>query len=313
MREESHALIPPEAGAPPGFEPLLALVLDSLSSEHSRRAYQHALGEFFRWYEAHGAGGFTKATVQRYRSDLEGRGLAPSSINLRLAAIKKLAAEATDNGLLAPEMATGISRVRGAKRQGVRAGNWLTKPQALELLEASDRSTLKGKRDRVLLCLLLGCGLRRGELAQLGFSDITQREGRWVIVDLIGKHGRIRTVPMPSWAKAALDDWAQAAGISEGRVLRAINKGGRITHDSMTPQSVFETVVEYGNLIGVKITPHDLRRTFAKLAHKGQAALEQIQLSLGHASILTTERYLGVRQDLHDAPCDRLGLDVGGP
>ncbi len=202
--------------------------------------------------------------------------------------------------------------VGGAKRLGVRAGNWLTRPQAVELLGAPDSATLKGKRDLVLLALLLGCGLRRGELAQLLLSDIAQREGRWVIIDLVGKHGRIRTVPMPSWAKAALDRWTQAAGISEGRVLRAINKGGRIRGDSMTPQSVFETVVEYGGRIGLKITPHDLRRTFAKLAHQGQAALEQIQLSLGHASIQTTERYLGVRQDLHDAPCDRLGLDVGG-
>ncbi len=131
-----------------------------------------------------------------------------------------------------------------------------------------------------------------------------------MIIDLVGKHGRIRTVPMPSWAKAALDEWTQAASICEGRVLRAINKGGRITHDSIRAQSVFETVVEYGQRIGVKITPHDLRRTFAKLAHQGRAALEQIQLSLGHASIQTTERYLGVRQDLHDAPCDRLGLDI---
>ncbi len=195
------------AGAAKDFGPLLALVLDSLSSEHSRRAYTHALGEFFRWYEANDAGGgFTKAAVQRYRSDLEGRELAPSSINLRLAAIKKLASEAADNGLLAPETAAAIGRVKGAKRAGVRAGNWLSKPQALELLGAPDRSTLKGKRDRVLLCLLLGCGLRRGELAQLDLSDIAQREGRWVIIDLIGKHGRIFTVPMPSWAKAALDE-----------------------------------------------------------------------------------------------------------
>ncbi len=150
------------------FGPLLALVLDSLSSEHSRRAYTHALGEFFRWYQAGaGGGGFTKAAVQRYRLALEGRELAASSIKLRQAAIKKLAAEAADNGLLAPETAAAIGRVKGAKRAGVRAGNWLTKPQALELLGAPDRSTLKGKRDRVLLCLLLGCGLRRGELAQL--------------------------------------------------------------------------------------------------------------------------------------------------
>ncbi len=114
-----------------------------------------------------------------------------------------------------------------------------------------------------------------------------------MIVDLVGKHGRIRTVPMPSWAKAALDEWTQAVGISQGRVLRAINKGGRISHDSMRAQSVFETVVEYGQRIGVKITPHDLRRTFAKLAHQGRAALEQIQLSLGHASIQTTRTLSG--------------------
>ena len=131
----------------------------------------------------------------------------PSSINLRLATIKKLAAEAADNALLAPEIAAAIGRVHGAKRLGVRTGNWLTRPQAQELIEAPDPGTLKGLRDRALLALLLGCGLRRGELAPLGFSAIAQRESRWVIVDLIGKHGRIRTVPMPSWAKAALDRW----------------------------------------------------------------------------------------------------------
>ncbi len=169
---------------------------------------------------------------------------------------------------------------------------------------------MKGKRDRALLGLLVGCGLRRSELANLLVEDIQQRDGRWVIIDLVGKHGRIRTVPMPSWAKAAVDHWVAAAGITEGRLLRALNKAGRLSHDSMRPQSVFETVVDYGARIGLKITPHDLRRTFAKLAHQGQAALEQIQLSLGHASIQTTERYLGVRQDLHDAPCDRLGLDL---
>jgi integrase len=154
--------------------------------------------------------------------------------------------------------------------------------------------------------------LRRTEAAELSFEHIQQREGRWAIVDLIGKHGRIRTVPMPSWAKVAIDAWAEAAAINSGRVFRAINKGGRITHDTMTPQSIFEAVLFYAARIRVKVAPHDLRRTYAKLAHKGRAALEQIQLSLGHASIMTTERYLGVRQDLTDAPCDRLGLRLAG-
>ena len=66
-----------------------------------------------------------------------------------------------------------------------------------------------------------------GELAGLEFADVAQREGRWAIVDLVGKHGRVRTVPMPSWAKTALYDWATAAGIESGPVLRRVDKGGR--------------------------------------------------------------------------------------
>lgn len=78
----------------------------------------------------------------------------------------------------------------------------------------------------------------------------------------------------------------------------------------ISPQSVLNIVKGYGIDLGLDLRPHDLRRTFAKLAHTGHAALEQIQLSLGHASILTTERYLGVRQNLTDAACDHLGVNL---
>jgi site-specific recombinase XerD len=298
----------------PGVDPWLrvkSLALDSVTSPHSRRAYSAALDHFQQWCGVNGAAGFSKATVQRYRTDLEGMALAPSSINVRLSAIRKLAAEAGDNGLLMPETAAAIGRVKGAKRHGERTGNWLTRAQAEQMLALPDRSTSKGKRDRALLCLLLGCGLRREELALLTVEHIQMRDARWVIVDLSGKGKRVRTVPMPAWAKNSIDEWTAAAGITSGRLLRAVNKGGRITGEGMTAQSVFECVVRYGKRIGLdNIAPHDLRRTFAKLAHKGHAALEQIQISLGHASIQTTERYLGIEQDLTDAPCDHLGLKV---
>jgi integrase len=114
---------------------------------------------------------------------------------------------------------------------------------------------------------------------------------------------------MPAWTKVALDQWTETAGIGEGRVFRPMNRHGHITGDVLLPQNIMELVGLYGARIGVaKLAPHDLRRTFAKLAHKGRAALEQIQISLGHSSIQTTERYLGVRQDFQDAPCDHLGL-----
>ena len=307
--EEKTAALAPATAVPPAPAPLVDLVLDGLSSEHSRRAYRRALGEFFTWYQSNAAGeGFTRAVVQRYRSHLSERSLSAASINLALAALRKLATEAASNELIAPETVAAILRVPGARRTGTRTGNWLTLPQAQQLLEAPDPSTPKGLRDRVLLGLLVGSGLRRGELAGLDFGAIAQREGRWAIVDLVGKHGRVRTVPMPSWAKMALDGWAVAAGIDSGPVLRRVSKAGRVGPGPLGAQSIFETVAGYGLRIGVRITPHDLRRTFAKLAHQGRAPLEQIQISLGHASIQTTERYLGLRQNLHDAPCDRLGL-----
>ena len=95
--------------------------------------------------------GFSRATVQAYRAALEAAGLSASSINIRLSAIRKLAAEAADNGLLAPDAASAVARVRGAKRHGARAGNWLTLEQAERLLELPHRATNKGKRDRALL------------------------------------------------------------------------------------------------------------------------------------------------------------------
>ena len=290
--------------------PLVELVLDSLASPHSRRAYRRALGEFFAWYPSNASGeGFTRAVLGRYRSHLIERGLSAASVNLALAALRKLASEAAAHGGLSPLTAAGIRGVPGARRSGVRTGNWLTLQQAQQLLAAPDPATKKGLRDRVLLGFLVGCGLRRGELSGLEFADVAQREGRWAIVDLVGKHGRVRTVPMPSWAFAALDGWAAAAGITSGPVLRPVSKGGLIGEGSISSQAVFETVIRYARLAGLgKVTPHDLRRTFAKLAHQGRAPLEQIQISLGHASIHTTERYLGLRQNLHDAPCDRLGI-----
>jgi site-specific recombinase XerD len=293
-------LTPTEAAA----ERLKALVMDSLPSQESKRACGRALDDFLGWCQCNAPDGFTKATVNAYRAGLEARGLAASTVNLRLSAIRKLALEAADNGLMPRELAAGIARVKGAKRQGVCTGTWLTREQAEHLLSAPAAGTVKGCRDRALLAVLIGCGLRRKETATLMMEHVQMREARWVIVDMLGKGGSVRSVPMPSWTKAAIDAWTAVAGIAAGLVFRAVNKGGRVTGESMTPQSIFEVVQQYGDVIGAPgLAPHDLRRTFAKLAHKGHAALEQIQLSLGHASVTTTERYLGTRQDLTDAAC----------
>ena len=298
---------------PPTFarERLLQLVVDAVSSTHSKRAYGQGLADFFSWYDTQGGeDGFCRATVQRYRSHLEAAGLAPATINIRLAAIRKLASEGMEQGQLAPDVGQGIVRMKGVKSAGRRLGNWLTKKQTETLLQLPTGNTNRDKRDRALLCLFVGCGLRRTELAALTVEHVQQRDGRWVLVDLIGKGKRVRAVPMPAWSKAALDVWTEAAGLTAGRLFRPVNKCDRIEGQSITPQAAYGIVAGYSRQLGCPCTPHDLRRTFAQLAHKGQSPLEQIQLSLGHASIQTTERYLGVRQDLQDAPCDHLGLRV---
>ena len=122
-----------------------------------------------------------------YRIQLESRQLAPGTINGRLAAVRRLAYEAADSGLLSPDLAAGIRRVKGPKNLGVRLGNWLTADQARALLQVPDAGTLKGKRDRALLGILLGCGLRRKEAAELDVAHLQRREDHWAVVDMVGK------------------------------------------------------------------------------------------------------------------------------
>src|SRR6516164_3546377 len=216
------------------WQRLKRLVLDSVSSPITRRVYNLGLDEFFEWYGREPRPGFTKATVAAWRVALEARGLGAVSINVRITAVRKLAVEAADNGLLAPELANGITRVKGVASKGVRLGNWLTVKQAQTLLNAPDVATTKGLRDRAILAVLLGCGLRRSEVAALTFRHIQQRHGRWCIVDLVGKHGRIRTVPTPTWVKVAIDAWAAAAGITDGPVFRSVNRGGKVRESALS-------------------------------------------------------------------------------
>ena len=140
-----------------------------------------------------------------------------------MSAIRKLAVEATDNGLLAPEIAAGIQRVKSAKSIGVRAGNWLSLKQAQALLNAPDITTTKGLRDRAIIAVLLGCALRRSEVAALTMAHVQQRDGRWCIADLLGKHGRGRAVPMPTWVKKWQSTHGQApARVSAGHVFQPV-------------------------------------------------------------------------------------------
>lgn len=294
------------------YHEFMRLVLDSVDSPQTKRTYGTALAEFFTWHSDQGRPPLVKATVNAYKEHLRARELAASTINVKLSAVRALARELADNDIMPEQTANGIARVRGAKQEGTRAGTWLTKEQAQELLDAPNTKTLKGKRDRAILAVALGCALRRAELAALTVEDVQQREGRWLIVDIIGKRGKVRSVPMPSWVKDAVDKWTAAAGITSGSLWMPMRKGDKIAdHEfgrGMSTQAVWRLVEHYTKDRGYKIAPHDLRRTSAKLMLAGGAPIEQISRTLGHSSVQTTETYLGVTLELHDAATDRIPL-----
>lgn len=239
--------------------------------------------------------------------------VSASTINVRLAAVRRLAYEAADSGLLSPELAASIRRVKGPKRLGVRLGNWLTATQGKALLSIPAGSSVRGKRDYAMLGLLLGCGLRRSELVHLTIEHLQQREEHWAIVDLVGKGGHVRTVPIPAWVKAAVDNWSAAANVKAGKLFRCVNKTGSIWGRGITEKVVWSMVRECAaNAKLEKLAPHDLRRTCARLCHESGGELEQIQFLLGHVSVQTTERYLGCKQRLREAVNDKIGLETIG-
>lgn len=311
MSSTALVAIPPIADAPVPVDPRLLrlkqMVVDAVTADNSKRNYAKALDHLF----AFAAGRpLSRELLLEWRASMEK--LSPSTVNIRLSAMRSLVAEALRGGMLSSEDAAALTDIPNIKQAGARLGNWLTREQAKELLAVPDRSTLKGKRDYVILALLVGCALRRTELADLEVETIQQREGRWVLADLEGKGRRIRTVAVPIWVKNGIDAWTSAAGVKDGRLLRPILRGGKVRKvkgESLSDWAVWSVVEQSAKQIGIeRFGAHDLRRTCAKLCRKNGGDLEQIKFLLGHASIQTTERYLGSEQELTIAVNDNLGL-----
>jgi integrase len=303
IRLEQPAAELPFALTPPQVA-LKKMVLDSVPSIHSKRNYAKALDDLF-FYCANRP--LSRALLMEYRTTMDH--LSPSTINVRLSAIRKLVGEAKRAGMIGSEEAANLNDIPNIPQRGTRLGNWLTREQAKDLLTVPDRSKLKGKRDYVIIALLVGCALRRKELASLSVEDIQLRDGRWVIIDLVGKGGRVRTVAVPIWVKQGIDVWMAAAKIEKGRLLRPLSKSGKILAEGLGDWAIWSVVEQSSKQIGIeRFGAHDLRRTCAKLCRKNGGDLEQIKFLLGHSSIQTTERYLGSEQEIAVAVNDNLGL-----
>ena len=291
---------------PPALRRLLEGVERSLTSENSRRAYRTSLLQFFAWCgSGQGDGTFSRLSVLQYKDELIAAGTvletgdwkrrySPATVNLRLAAVRALALEAADSGLLHQSEAAAIRRVRGEKQKGTLIGNWLQKHEVDQVLTSVDTSTLRGKRDYAILAVLFATALRRRELVELQVSTIQQRDGQWGFIGLTGKGGKVRNISLPDWVRLAIDEWLEATRIVQGPVFRSISRHGRLGAQPMSDESVKLILSYYASMSGFPdLRPHDARRTCARLCRSGQAALEDVQELLGHSSIQTTERYLG--------------------
>ena len=287
---------------------LVSMVSDG-KAQNTIAAYRGAIKGFLSWTHVHRLG-FSRRSVLAYVQYLRDSDYAVATINQRLSAIRQLAKEIHFDPAAGNEeraTADGIMAVDNLPKRGRRLGHWLNTEQSNALLAIPDLSTLKGKRDYLILALLLGCGLRRAEAAVLDFEQIQERLGNWLIVNLEGKGNKTRSIHLSPWVVGALADWKNASGLEIAWILRAVNKAdrltgpmptryGRVSSGGMSAQGVYNVVKALAKAIDMPdLGPHSLRRTWARRAYKMGYPLDQISLMLGHSSLTTTEIYLGLK------------------
>jgi len=271
---------------------LINATVAGLRSPASRRVYGLWLRRFIEAGYA-----FERDGVANYLADLRERGLGAQSINQARAAVRKLTEEALIRQLIDERTARGILTLKGDPIRGQRVGNWLTIDAVKVMMQLPDRETPMGARDAALLAVMVACGLRRTEIAELDWTQYQEREARMCLIDVRGKGNRIRTVPVAAWAAGEVERWRGLQGTFEpiGRVWAH----GRPKHrpermfGGLSAAGVWWVVCGYGERMGVEIRPHDLRRTLARLMRKAGVDIEQIGAILGHAKIETTKAYLG--------------------
>jgi site-specific recombinase XerD len=267
---------------------ILKAALSGLSP-NTCRVYRRHLTQFLNRVTS-----LTRETVQGYMGTLDDT----ASYNQCLSAIKRLASQSAANGWISYETANQIDSIPTKTVRGHRSGHWLAQQEARALVSAPDSSTLVGKRDRAVLALLVGCGIRRDELARLTVAQFLSRSGRWYLANVVGKGNRIRSIAVPEWAVAILLDWVNSLGkqAPDSRLIRSFGSVGEI-NGSISASAIWDIVLRYSKQTGVTCTPHDLRRTYGKLARLGGAAIETIQHSLGHSDIKTTMLYLATGEE----------------
>ncbi|MFZ5887914.1 MAG: tyrosine-type recombinase/integrase [Chloroflexota bacterium] len=201
------------------------------------------------------------------------------------------------------------SAVTVQQHKGTKAHTWLSQAQ-VKLMTSLCPDTLEGKRDYIVLGLLLGAGLRREELVTLTFENVKQQPTKGgkmrTVLEVTGKGAKSRVIPISDKLAAHLQEWRNIVG--GGYIARSLGMKKELG-DSLSAVAVFEIVRKYGWLIGMyELAPHDLRRTYAQLGYEAGVPITQLSTLLGHANVATTQRYLNLALDLESTASDFIPL-----
>jgi integrase len=276
---------------------------------NTRRAYRIRLTHFLAACQ----GQVDRNSVLGYLRAYEQSGASKSTVSQALAAIRAMVRTALDLGSVDPIAAAAILRIPGPKGLRDVTGTWLSLDDARRLYNQPDRETEQGMRDAACFAMIMGCGLRRSEASGVQWKHYRLLDGRMMLVDFPCKGGYTRSVPVPEYAQADLDAWEAHCKVigtasDEHYVLQSLARGFGALHPSpkrglkaVTADQIWLWLDRHTEALGwtgrKHVAPHDLRRTLAQLMRKSGVEIEQIKETLGHRSVQTTERYLGVRME----------------
>lgn len=259
------------------------------------------------------------ATLKAWLGSLKAKKLGKQSIMQAKASIVWMAQLTADIGRSEYSTASGLSRVKAPRAEsGQREGTWLTQDEVRQLLRAlrklDSANSAAVARNSAIIIMMVTCGMRRDEIATATWADLS-RQGRNAVLRVHGKGEKLRTVKLPDMAVQAIEAWKVHHPNPEGNrpLFTRIWKGGTVTTSAITDKAIWLFVIKAAKLAGLpRITPHDLRRSFARGAYEAGVSFELIRQSLGHSNIATTERYVNSVLELDHAATD-IWADTLGP
>lgn len=281
----------------------------NLTNENTRRAYKNDVTSFVRFVGIKQPQDFRsviRAHVIAWRKTLEQQRLAPATVRRKLSALSDLYDYLCEKNAVPDNPVHGVQRPKEGANQGKTPA--ISDEQAAALLEAPPGNTLKGKRDRAILAVLLFHAVRRAELSDLRVKDYADREGTKHLT-IHGKGGKIRFIPAHPRAVRLVEEYLAASGHREhtdSPLFLAVAKNVEDLRRRLNPGSVYRNVVmHYCKRLGIAaegLGPHALRATSATNALSNGSDIAEVQEWLGHSSIATTRLYDRRKMRPEDSP-----------